>query len=206
VFDETKLIEGCKKCNPIAQKELYDKYNKFILGLCYRYTGDIAYAEDLMQDILIKVITKISNFNNLGNGSLNAWIKRIAINTCITSLNKKNKYHHVALVSVANEEVEMIDDESPFDELDFSGTNDNSSTMEMALMADFSEKELLEILTQIPEPFRNVFNLFIIEEYKHEEIAQLLNINIKTSRTRLLRARKLIREKIHQFSVEKILM
>lgn len=203
MIDEKKLSEDCKRQNPLAQKELYDNYCEVVLGLCFRYVADSIVAEDLMQDTFIKVLTKIEKFNWKGNGSLGAWIRKIAVNTCLSFLENKKKTEKKLNESILQAK-ELIEQEYYLD--DPESTEAESSTIDFEIIknAGLTEKELLETLILVPEPFRNVFNLHVIEGYKHEEVAEMLGINKKTSRTRLLRARKLLKENIYRISVERV--
>lgn len=203
MLDEKLLSIECKKYNPIAQKELYEKYSGIIMALCYRYTGNLTLAEDLMQDSLIKVLTKIKKFKWIDTGSFDAWIKKIAINSCLTHIEKNKKNKEISYDSV-NFTFENINDKDESSEIDLENINNSTIDLNIINSANLSKDEMLGALTQIPEPFRNVFNLYVIEGIKHEEIARILKINIKTSKTRLFRARKLLKKMIYDMSLEKI--
>jgi len=205
MLNEKLLSKECKKYNPLAQKELYEKYSEIIMALCYRYTGNLIIAEDLMQESLIKVFTKINKFKWINEGSFDAWIKKIAINSCLTHL-EKNKMKKEILIGDKEDELigKLGNDDLENNEIDLHNINNAKIDMNIINNANLSEEDMLGALTQIPEPFRNVFNLHVIEGIKHEEIANMLKINIKTSKTRLYRARKLLKKIIYDMSLEKI--
>lgn len=175
-------------------------------GICLRYVSDPETAKDIVQDGFIKVFSNIKKFD--GKGSFEGWIKRIFINTAISHIRKHdNKNDYVNLEEV---------DESDFLENDIhqyvsqvsinnKSTNSKKENLEIALMSDLSEDELLSTLQRIPEKFRTVFNLFCIEQLKHEEIAEILSIDVTTSRTRLLRARSLIQKELCDICSEKLI-
>ena len=203
--DEKLLSQECKKYNPIAQKELYEKYNEIIMALCYRYTGNMVVAEDLMQDSLIKVLTKINKFNWIDNGSFDAWIKKVAVNTCLHYLEKNKKKQEISIESENLKFHELISEDDPeLHEINIEELNESNNNLDIINNAELSQEELLGALTQIPEIFRIIFNLHVIEGIKHQEIARMLKINVKTSKTRLYRARKLLKKMIYNLSIEKL--
>jgi RNA polymerase sigma-70 factor, ECF subfamily len=203
-FDQ--ILKGCRQYNKFAQKLLYDMYAPKAKGICLRYVSDPETAKDIVQDGFIKVFSNIKKFD--GKGSFEGWIKRIFINTAISHIRKHdNKNDYVNLEEV---------DESDFLENDIhqyvsqvsinnKSTNSKKENLEIALMSDLSEDELLSTLQRIPEKFRTVFNLFCIEQLKHEEIAEILSIDVTTSRTRLLRARSLIQKELCDICSEKLI-
>jgi RNA polymerase sigma-70 factor (ECF subfamily) len=203
VFHERELAEECRKYNPIAQKELYDRYAELIMAICYRYTRDMWVAEDLMQDSLIKVLTRIKTFKWKNDGSFKAWIKKIAVNTCLTYLENSKKYRNFEIdvdkTKQMGEDSENIHDTEEADE-----NSTNESEMELINRAEFTKEEMFEALAKVPDPYRIIFNLHVIEGYKHKEISEMLQINVKTSKTRLFRARKVLKELLHTMSIKKV--
>ena len=169
--NEKELAEECGKFNRYAQKELYRLYSPKMRSICIRYAKDADEAKDIMQEGFIKVYKNIHKFS--ASGSLEGWVRRIMINTAITYLEKNKKHRHSVQIS---NEAEMADE---------MGNN----TYDESLSGNYSHELLLQALNNLPEDFRLVFNLYFIEEYSHKEIADLLNINENTSRSRLGRAR-----------------
>lgn len=167
-------------------------------GLCLRYLGDPETTKDIVQDGFIKVFSNIKQFD--GKGSFDGWIKRIFINTCISHLRKNNRKNRHLDVEEFNE--------SGFHENEIHSTEKmvdlSKSNVDLVLSTDLSEEEMMNVLKKIPENFRTVFNLFCIEKLKHEKIAEILNIDINTSRTRLLRARALIQKELYGICLEKL--
>jgi RNA polymerase sigma factor (sigma-70 family) len=208
VHSDQEIINGCQKYHKDAQKALYEKYAPLMKGVCMRYANSKNDVKDILQEGFLKVFSKIQSYK--GHGSFEGWMKRVMINHAINYyyLNKKH-YKHLDFDEI--NESEMYDETS--DIADFSTVGEkmspnelkqNNITAEIIEKVGFSHEELLEILNQLPEPFRLVFNLHCIEHYKHEEIAELLSIDIATSRTRLLRARKTIRQILYEMSVHKL--
>jgi RNA polymerase sigma-70 factor, ECF subfamily len=192
------MIEECKKHNKHAQKLLYEKYAPLMNGICLRYLGDMDLVKDIVQEGFIKVFQKINQYT--GKGSFEGWIKRILINTTISFIRKHSK---------KKQPLDIDDIEEPVfsEENDFTGNPQivtKRYNFQVILSADFSEIELLSVLKRIPENYGIVFNLFCIEHFKHEEIADILDIGASTSRTRLMKARIMIQKELYQMSLRKL--
>lgn len=189
----------------MAQKELYNKYVSSMYGICMRYTNDPSEVKDILQEGFLKVYLKIKQYS--GKGSFEGWIKRIMINTAITQYNKKKNKRHLDIANVKETLInkEFIDDNiNSDDDIDKDEIDEEIINVDVIKKADFSVDELLSVLNILPAGFRMVFNLYVMENYKHKEIAKKLKINEKTSRTRLLRARKIIQKELYKLSIEKV--
>ena len=163
---EQILAEGCGRGDNAARRELYDRYAALLLGLCQRYVGDRATAEDVLHDAFLKIFGAIGRFRYRGEGSLRAWMERIAVNTALEHLRRESR----ALPAAA----EPSDDE----------------------VARIPREVLLRLVGELPDGYRTVFNLFCIEGYPHREIAAMLGINEKSSSSQLARARALLARKL----------
>jgi RNA polymerase sigma-70 factor, ECF subfamily len=194
-----QIIKECRQYNKFAQKLLYDRYAPIMNGICFRYVSDPDSVKDIVQDGFIKVFSKIKQYS--GNGSFEGWMKRIFINGAISYLREQQK-------TLKHLNIEEVDENDIFhNQLDGEESLINKDVIDdfqLIISADFSESELLEVLKRIPVKYRTVFNLFCIENYKHEEIAQVLDIDVSTSRTRLLRARNIIQKELLEMSIEKL--
>ncbi len=173
MLDEKEIIEGCCRNDRKAQKALYERYASVLLAVCIRYSGKRGEAEDILQDGLIKIYFNIKDF--AGKGSLINWMKKIMVNTAITHYhrNLKHQYH------------QDIDD---IREMDIEGSSLNTS--------EFTREELFNVIKELPDGYRVVFNLYAIEGYKHKEIAEKLEIDVNTSKSQYSRAKGLIRKKL----------
>lgn len=170
---DSQILSGCIKGKAKAQRELYEKYSRLLLGICTRYAGSLEEAEDILQEGFVKIFLNISKFK--GEGSLIAWMRRIMINTAITAYHKALKHrYHDDIGEIRETEME----EKTFDE------------------ADFTSEELKNVIQRMPEGYRLVFNLYAIEGYKHREIADLLEIDENTSKSQYSRARKWLQERL----------
>lgn len=166
-----KIIEDCKRGRRRAQNKLYTKYARLMLGVCLRYSKDLAEAEDILQEGFIKVFSNISKLKD--NGAIEAWIRRIMINTAISQVSKKKVYF------------DPIDESLPYDE-----------TEQEDLYLPVDPDALMEMVQNLPEGYRMVLNLYVFEGFTHKQIAQLLGIRETTSKTQLFKARKYLRKQL----------
>jgi RNA polymerase sigma factor (sigma-70 family) len=177
---DQKLIEGCIEGKRKAFALLYRRYAAGMLGVCLRYCRNRAEAEDVLQEGFIKVFGNIGNFRK--EGSLEGWIRRIVVNTAIDHYNKMNREGYPVNIEDINEtdlgeEPEQPDEDTLFRE-------------------DFSEDDLLAVIQQLPNGYRVVFNMYAVEGFSHQEIADTLNISVNTSKTQLFKARRWLRKSL----------
>ena len=148
-----------------AQSEIYELYADVLFGICLKYSRNYQDAEDTLQDSFLIIFDKITQYNK--KGSFEGWLKRIAINTALQKYRKKTP------LELVKEVVEIED----LVEIDFEDKN---------LDMDF----LLNLVQQLPDQYRLVFNLYVLDSYSHKEISKMLNISEGTSKSNLSRARK----------------
>lgn len=172
-----QLIKRCIKSDRAAQAELYQLYAATMLGVCYRYTKNKEDAEDILQEGFIKVFRNIHQFKR--EGPFEAWLRRIMVNTAISYLRKHSRYRNELQV----EEIVLhpISSENPEISID--------------------TKDLIECIRTLPISYQTVFNLFAIEGFDHQEIADLLQMNINTVRSQYSRARSFLIAAIQQQEV-----
>jgi RNA polymerase sigma-70 factor (ECF subfamily) len=173
---------------------LYEMYAPKMKGVCLRYINDLDAVNDVLQEGFLKVFACIKQYN--GNGSFEGWLKRIFINTTISYMRKYNHQH----INIDDIDEQLCHDSTSIE----NGEPSGQFNADFVLSAEFSECELLDALKKIPEKYRVVFNLYCIENIKHEEIALILQIDIATSRTRLLRARNIIQKELYTMCLAKI--
>ena len=160
-----------------------------IIGICRRYVSDKEIAEDLMHDAFLTAINKYSSYK--GKGHFNAWLRKIAVNTALMYLRSRNSKKTIKDWAI---------NESEYENMNESKTENTRRTIENA---DFSEKELLEIIDCLPEHHKLVFNLYVIDNYTHVKIGKELNISPGTSKSHLARARKKLQQLLYQKALEK---
>lgn len=172
---EDELINGCIRGNAACQKEVFNRYAGHMLGVCQRYARNSADAEDILQDAFIKVFSKLGQFKF--EGSFEGWIRKIVVNTAL------KKY---SLIRYSKEQ--------PGYEIN----DNNGGTIDAAAYAHLTEKDLLVLINSLPDGYRLIFNLYVIEGYQHEEIATMLGIQPGTSRSQLVKARVMLQKQILQ--------
>jgi len=168
-----QLIHDCKKNDIKAQEQLYRLFSSKLFSICLKYSRNHAEAEDNLQDGFLIIFDKIHQFNF--KGSFEGWIKRIMIN------NVLQQYRGVSFMepisdNISDEAEVEIDDEN------------------------VSLEYLMKIIQELPDRYRLVFNLYVLDGFPHKEIAEMLKINIGTSKSNLARARIILKEKIEQYT------
>lgn len=172
---DEELIRGCIREDELSQRELFHRYAGKMLGVCQRYARNSMDAEDIVQDAFIKVFDKIKQFKS--EGSFEGWIRKIVVNTAL------KKY------TVIRYDKEVSG---------FEVTDRNESATEATAFSHLNEKDLLMLINNLPDGYRLIFNLYVIEGYQHEEIADILGIQPGTSRSQLVKARNMLKNKITQ--------
>lgn len=169
------IIDLCKKNNAKAQMQLYNLYSKAMFLVSYRYVKDQFLAEDIMQEAFIKAFKKMDSYKN--EVPFGAWLKRIVINQSIDQL-KKNK---LELISINEEVTAKVDDDWTMD-------------------CEISIQGIVDKINELKEKYRLVLSLYLLEGYDHSEISQILNITENTSRTHLLRGKRILKEQLKNTS------
>lgn len=176
--NEQELVQACIKGNRDAQRELFERFSGKMFGVCARYCQNREEARDAMQEGFIKIFTILEKFSF--NSKLETWITRIMINTAIDHFKKSLRFE-------LYESGEQLYASHPTSEDTYIPEEDASQ---------LSQKELLNLICQLPHGYRVVFNLYAIEGKKHREIAEMLNISEGTSKSQLARARKMLQKMI----------
>lgn len=169
--EEKELVELAVENNRHAQQKIYSKFAPKMLSVCRQYIKDLHLAEDIMITAFMKVFTNLNHFEH--KGSFEGWIRRIMINECISFIRVHKK-------------VKYIEEETYFEE---SYNN---------IESQFSVDDIQSIIDVLPDGYKMVFNLFAIEGFKHQEIAELLGINEGTSKSQLSHARKMLQDNINK--------
>lgn len=168
-MDTQELIKKCQKNNSKAQSALYNLYAGKLYAVCYKYSKNQVEAEDTLHDGFITIFNKISQFKN--QGSFEGWMKRIMINTAL------EKYRKDKVFPLINEEIKDEEDEEIEDE-------------------NLNLNELLTTIQKLPNRYRLVFNLYVLDGYSHKEIGKLLEISEGTSKSNLSRAKVLLKKEL----------
>lgn len=174
-MDLNQLIIDCKKNDRKAQEQLYRLYASKLFSVCLKYSRSHSEAQDNLQDGFLLIFNKIEQFSF--KGSFEGWLKRVMINHVL------QQYRTQTLLRLVNEDV------TKYEEIEIDDEN---------ISLDY----LLKIIQELPDRYRLVFNLYVMDDYSHAEIAEMLSINIGTSKSNLSRARLILKDKIEQFKNE----
>jgi len=164
-----KLINKCKQKDNKAQSEIYQLYAGKLFALSLKYSRNYQEAQDNLQNGFITIFNKIEQYNF--KGSFEGWLKRIVINTALQTYRETNVLNLITEEIIDEVEIE-VDDEQ------------------------VSLEFLLKLIQELPNRYRLVFNLYVLDEYSHREIANMMGISEGTSKSNLSRARIILRDKI----------
>ena len=167
-----KLIKQCANNDQRAQKEIYQLFAGKLFSICLKYSKNKQEAQDNFQDGFITIFNKIGQFNF--KGSFEGWLKRVMVNTILLKYRKKTVLN-IVTEEIPDEVVVDIDDEE--------------------ISLDF----LLNLIQELPERYRMVFNLYVLDGCSHKEIAKMLKIAEGTSKSNLARARGILKQKIEVY-------
>jgi RNA polymerase sigma-70 factor (ECF subfamily) len=164
------LVERCKKGDQRAYKELYDLYSRAMFNLCFRFVGDKAEAEDVLQDAFINAFKSIQSFQ--GRSSFGSWLKRIVINMALSHLKKSKQ--------------KLLEHENVFE-------SENTDIWTDEVDCELTIQSVRECIEKLPTGFRIVLTLYLLEGYDHGEISGILGISESTSKTQYSRAKARLR-------------
>ena len=174
---EKELIHECICGNRVAQKELYEKYSSLLFAICMRYMPTREEAEDVLIMAFTSIFTKLDMFKE---GSFEGWMKQIIVNTAISRLRVCQKRYET---EITNEE----------------WINNKGITPEKMIYSQIDRKYIMQQIQQLPDGYRAVFNLYVIDGYSYEDISDILNISIGTVRSQLSKARKTLQKTLQDF-------
>ena len=169
-----ELIQKCKEQDIQAQESLYNKYSGILFAVCLRYSPNYEEAQDNLQDAFLTIFKNIEQFK--GKGSFEGWIKRITVNTVLQKYRKQRVYN----LTNEGQVPEEIDDEPIEDE---------------KIPLDY----LLQIIQELPDRYRLVFTMYVLDGYSHQEIATMMNITTGTTKSNLARARAILKTKVKAY-------
>ena len=174
-MDEKELVEKCLGNDKNAQRQLFDTYSSKMMGVCMRYANTREEGEDILIEGFTKIFLHLNEFRF--DCMLTTWMRRIMVNTAISHFRMHHKHHNALPLENAESELRSPD-ELPSERI--------------------QGKELLELIQRMPETYRVIFNLAVMEGYSHQEIGEMLDIQESTSRSQLTRARNWLKERIHR--------
>ena len=180
-MDYARLLNKCQKKDRQAQKALYNLFKDKMMGICLRYAARKEEAEDIFQEAFIKVFKNISNVRE--PEKLEVWIRRIIINTAINHYHSPHNSRVIKSIDGESEKEPNQDFEDTFDKI--------------------SNEQLRALINELPNGYRIVFNLYVVDGYTHPEIAEMLQISVGTSKSQLSDAKSSLREKLKTLGIDR---
>ena len=178
---EQELALGCARSDRDAQAELYTRYAGGLYALCLRYIEDREEARDLMHDAMIKAMDNFKSFRYVGEGSINAWVSRIAVNMAIDRLKENSRFRQIPLEQVSGEEI------------------DNALEPDAESVRSIPDDVLDEIIATLSPVKRTVFNMYCIDGFSHKEIAGKLGITERGSTSIMAKARASVKNALMSY-------
>lgn len=175
--NEEQLLNLVKQGDPMAMRTVYATYVRYLAAICSRYIINDEDVKDVLQDSFLKIFSSITSFEYRGKGSLKGWITRITVNETLKFLQKNNRFE---FVEISEQEHDKPDEEPDVDALPSS--------------------VLFQLIRELPDGYRTIFNLYVIENKSHKEIAKLLDIKESSSASQLHRAKSLLATKIRRYN------
>ncbi len=166
------IINGCKQNNAIAQRALVDCQGDRLYAICIRYIGDRNRAKDVLQDCFIRIFKYIDKYDPT-KGDFEKWLNVLTVRQCLRQLEKK-KLNLVEIDAVIQ----------------------NTLSAQPIAIENMTADEILKLVEALPTSYRQIFNLYVIEGYSHKEISELLDLKESSSRSKLSRAKEMLRMKM----------
>lgn len=169
-----EILIGCQKQNRESQKLLYKEFYSYGMSICLRYVDNRDEASEVLNDGFMKIFNNVKKFDL--TKPLQPWLRKIVVNTAINFYHQKQRMIQAEEIESAKHSVE----------------NEN-------ILSGISYQEIIAMLRKLPPSYRTVFNLYAIEGYKHEEIAEMLGISVGTSKSNLFKAKDLLKKILNNF-------
>lgn len=179
---EQELVEGCKRGDDVARRQLYERYASKMMAICMRYMGSREEAEDLLHDGYIKLYGSFDKFEWQGEGTLPAWMARVMANMALQRLRKND---------VMSQTVELENTAELREDIDRPDTDPDIDVI--------PKKVLMQFVEELPPGYRTVFNMYVFEGKNHIEIGKVLGINNKSSASQLVRARAILKQRVNEW-------
>ncbi len=180
-ISERELIKSSIRGDADARRALYDRYVQYLSAVCSRYITDRADVKDVLQEALVKIFQSLDRFEWRGEGSLRSWMARIVVNECLKFMRDNRR---LDMFVTMPELPDVPDDED--DDAEIS-------------VEDVPPDVIHSMIRELPDGYRTVFNLFVIEGRSHQEIAKMLGISEATSASQFHRAKKILSKRIREY-------
>lgn len=175
---ELQLLHLLKQGGGAAHRALYSAYIRHLTAVCSRYVANDEDVKDVLQESFIRIFSQIASFEYRGKGSLKGWLTKVTVNEALKFLNRNNR---IAFVEITENELDLHEEPPDIDWIPASAIH--------------------SLIRELPDGYRTIFNLYVIENKSHKEIAALLGIKESTSASQLHRAKSMLAAKIRQYNV-----
>jgi RNA polymerase sigma factor (sigma-70 family) len=169
-----EILAGCRKQHRGSQRLLYEEFYAYSMSICLRYADNRDEAAEILNDGFMKIFTNIRQFDL--SKPLKPWLRKVMVNTSINHYRQKQR-------DLQSEEMENAKQEQEAE----------------SIISGISYQEIIAMLHKLPPAYRTVFNLYVIEGYRHEEIARMLSITVGTSKSNLFKAKESLRKILNDF-------
>jgi RNA polymerase sigma-70 factor (ECF subfamily) len=164
-----EIINGCRTRNRASQERLYKLFYNYAMAIARRYVGAVEEAEEVVNDAFFKTFTKLDLYG--GELGFKAWFRKIVVNTAIDRIRAQQRLPKIQ-------------------ELDYTTAD---SPMEAEIVANMTKTQILASMTKLPPAYRTVFNMYVVDEFTHDEISKTLGISVGGSKSNLARARQILK-------------
>ena len=179
-MNEAEVIKGCLRNDRASQKALYEFFYGKMMGVCLRYSKSSDEAKDVLHEGFMKVFTSLKNFSN--KGSFEGWVRKIMVHTSIDHIRKNRQEYLIVNTVYANDRSKNLREEQEV-------TDDD-------ILNRISKEEIMKAVEQLTPAYRAVFNLYVVDEYTHKEISEMLDISEGTSKSNLAKAKFNLRKNL----------
>lgn len=174
-LDELDLIKRCQRGNRDAQEQVYQRFADPLYRLAFRYIKHTVETEDVLLRAFMKIFGNIKNFKSQGEGSLEGWMRKIIVNEALMWLRSQHNFN----LTESLEDVSLTE-------------------VDLSTFSALEAEDIYQFIARLPNGYRTVFNLFVVEGFSHQEIAQMLLITESTSRSQLFKAKTLLKKMLTQ--------
>lgn len=174
--DIQHILLDCERGKPRAQKALYDLYKVEMLGICRRYAKDESVAKDMFQEGFVRVFKDLKQYDS-NKGQFRSWIRKVMVNSALQHIRANKKWNNY---------------------LELNGVGKDDLSYYDRVLDQLSLDEIHQLIKKMPEGYRVVFNMYVIEGYTHAEIAETLGCSDGTSKSQLFKAKQWMRQELQK--------